>query len=197
MSIRQYLRIGILGIAALSILWVVGLSVRLAMVSRRVPQPQAVFVLGGGSAREETAAEIAQYYPDLPIWVSSGTRLDQVLPIFEAAGISLDRLHLDYQASDTVTNFTTLVPEFKANNVQHLYLLTSAFHMPRAKAIGTIVLGSQGIVFTPIAIADSPTQEITQEPNSKIARDIARSLLWLVTGRTGEKLQKPLLIPPK
>lgn len=109
----------------------------------------------------------------------------QTQAMFQAVGVTPDRLNLDYAASDTVTNFTTLVSDLKAQGIEHVYLITSDFHMTRAKAIGTIVFGSQGIVFTSIEIAsDRPA-----EPTYKMVRDICRSFLWLATGRTGTSLR--------
>lgn len=185
MSVKQSIRIGAIGLLSILMLWIGAVLSRLAIVSRRVPQPQAILVLGGGQYREAAAAKIASYYPTMDVWISSGTKPDDVRQTFHSGGIAEDRLHLDYQATDTVTNFTTLVSAFKAHDVQHIYLVTSDFHMPRAKAIANIVLGSKGIVFTPVTIADEPTEE----PNSKLVRDVGRSLLWLVTGRTGASLR--------
>ncbi|WP_324616332.1 YdcF family protein [Lusitaniella coriacea] len=117
----------------------------------------------------------------LDIWVSSGLERQKAIAIFQNAGIPNHRLHLDYRAVDTVTNFSTLVPDFKRRNIRHVYLLTSDFHLPRANAIASIILGSQGITFTSIAIpsGDPP------ESKWRIARDMARSLLWVVTRQTG------------
>ncbi|NEQ26943.1 MAG: YdcF family protein, partial [Microcoleus sp. SIO2G3] len=82
------------------------------------------------------------------------------------------------------TNFTSLVKDFKTQNIQHLYLITSDFHMLRAKAIATLVLGSQGITFTPISIPSNDPQESLV----RILRDSGRSVLWIFTGRTGASL---------
>lgn len=183
MSLKQYCRLGIIGFVSVVALWIGALAVRLPAITRQVPQPQAMLILGGDPGREMAAAEIAQYYPTIDIWVSSGTVPEESMAIFQAVGITADRLRLDYKASDTVTNFTTLVPDFKAHNIQHLYLITSDFHMARAQAIGTVVLGSRGIIFTPIAIPDNHPPE----PTSKIIRDIGRSVLWLITGHTGSR----------
>jgi len=91
---------------------------------------------------------------------------------------------LDGQAMDTVTNFTTLVGQFKQQRLQHLYLVTSDFHMRRARAIAAIVLGSRGIVVTPLPLL-SP---VASESPVKTLRDIGRSVVWLVTKRTGASL---------
>lgn len=150
-------------------------------VQRRLLTPQAVLVLGGHEERERYAAKLASHYPHLPIWVSSGSPQDYVKRIFLQEGISRDRLHLDYRARDTVTNFTTLVDELKAQGIKSVYLITSENHMTRAKVIGEIVFGSRGIVFQPISVPSSNPPE----PIQKCLRDGARSILWLVTGHTG------------
>ena len=156
----------------------------LAIASLATPQPQAILTLGGDPEREKFTAEFAQNYPNLDIWVSTGIPPQPATAIFQSAGIPEHRLHLDYRASDTVTNFTTLVTDFKQRRIQHIYLITSDFHMPRAKAIATLVLGSQGIAFTPISIPSNQPRESML----RIVRDTGRSLLWIVSGRTGASL---------
>ncbi|BAZ24831.1 hypothetical protein NIES4073_57310 [Kalymmatonema gypsitolerans NIES-4073] len=160
------------------------IPVRLAIAHYQAPHPQAILTLGGGIEREQFTAQFAQAYPSLDIWVSSGIRPNKAQEIFRAAGISDQQVHLDYRAIDTVTNFTSLVQDFKNRNIQHLYLITSDFHMPRAKVIATIVLGSQGITFTPISIpSNEPTESFV-----RILRDSGRSIFWVFTGRTGASL---------
>ena len=90
---------------------------------------QAIFVLGGGREREQAAIKLAQTYPQLPIWISSGAYPDWTKPYFQDAGIALSLLHLNYCAIDTLTNFTCLVKELKQQNIHHVYLLTSDFHL--------------------------------------------------------------------
>ncbi|WP_225931432.1 YdcF family protein [Leptolyngbya sp. 7M] len=154
---------------------------RLAIAYFHSPHPEAILVLGGNPDREAAAAQLANQYPELDIWVSSGELPQNARAIFATAGISMQRLHLDYRATDTVTNFTTLVPKLKQNQIQHIFLVTSDFHMPRAQAIATVVLGSQGIAFTSVPVpSDNPP-----EAKLRIARDVGRSVLWLATGRTG------------
>jgi len=163
------------------------IPIRLAIATQQAPQPQAILTLGGGNNREQFTAQFAQQFPHLDIWVSSGVNPPQARPLFQAAGVKNDRLHLDYRATDTVTNFTTLVADFKQKRIQHLYLLTSSFHMPRAKAIATLILGSQGIAFTPITIPELGKDQ-HEESLTRILRDCGRSLLWITTGYTGASL---------
>jgi uncharacterized SAM-binding protein YcdF (DUF218 family) len=144
--------------------------------------PEAIFVLGGHESREHFAAELAQKHPDLPIWVSSGSPERYIRKIFAKAGVNLERLHLEYKAKDTVTNFTTAVEELKAHNINSVYLVTSENHMGRSRLVGEIIFGSQGILIKPVAVPS----EATPEPLEKYLRDGVRAVLWLATGSTGE-----------
>ena len=141
-------------------------------------ETQAILVLGGDPAREKFAAKFALQHPQLPIFVSSGSPEEYAEYVFDRAGINRDRIHLDYRAVDTVTNFTTMVTEFQKRNITEVYVITSEFHMPRAIVIGKIVLGSRGIEMHPVTV---PTP-IKSEDQTKSLRDGLRSVFWLVTG---------------
>lgn len=151
--------------------------------------PQAILVLGGAPEREEFTAQFAQEYPDLPIWVSSGSNPEYADWVFEQAQIDPNRVRLDYQAVDTVTNFTTLVDDLKAEGIDCIYLVTSDYHMRRARVIGQIVLGSRDISFRPVSVpSHQPSESL-----DRVLRDGARAVLWVVTGKTGSTLGPTLL----
>lgn len=158
-----------------------------------IAQPEAIIVLGGEEKRESFAARFAHQHPDLPIWVSSGSPEGYAKLLFAKLGIEGDRVHLDYRAKDTVTNFTTLVDRLEAQNIDSVYLITSDDHMRRARVIGEIVFGSRGIIIKPVAVPTSREPEAM----SKSVRDGARALLWLTTGYTGATLksQSPGMLP--
>jgi uncharacterized SAM-binding protein YcdF (DUF218 family) len=158
--------------------------IRLAIAARQAPHPQAILMLGGRPAREPFTAEFAKTHPHLRIWLSSGLGPLAAKPLFQDAGITDDRVHLDYRAVDTVTNFTTLVDDLAQHNIKHVYLITSDFHMPRSQAIATIVLGSRGIAFTPVTV---PSSEAPESP-IRVCRDVIRSVFWLTTGFTGSRI---------
>lgn len=179
---RRHRRISLLSVLILLMLAGFGYH----QVRGYLREPQAILVLGGSTTREEFAADFAKRHPQLSIWVSSGSNPEYSEWVFANAGIERDRVHLDYQAVDTVTNFTTLVDDFQDLGIDSVYLITSDYHMRRAKVIGGIVLWSRGIDFRPIAVPSG------QPPESidKILRDAARSVLWVVTGHTGSSLGK-------
>ncbi|WP_341531243.1 YdcF family protein [Nostoc sp. UHCC 0302] len=153
-------------------------------VQSQYTQPQAVLVLGGSTKRlerEKFTAEFARKYPNIPIWITGGSPPKFTQRVFAKAGIDSKRLHLDYEAVDTVTNFTTLVDELQARGIKSVYLITSDFHMRRACVIGEIILGSRGIELKPVPVPS----ETSSEPITKSIRDGARAILWVTTGYTG------------
>ncbi len=149
-------------------------------------EPDAIFVLGGATERERFAAQFATQHPELPIWVSSGSPKDYARRVFAKAGVEKSRVHLDYQAVDTVTNFTSFVDKFEAEGIDSVYLITSDYHMRRARVIGEIVIGTRGIKIFPVSI---PTGK-SPEPTKKCLRDGARAILWVTTGHTGATLAR-------
>jgi uncharacterized SAM-binding protein YcdF (DUF218 family) len=159
---------------------------KIAIAFHQTPVPQAIFVLGGDSKRMEFAAQFWLSHKDLDIWVSDfDSQLNYDRLIFQKFGVPDERLRLDGTATDTVTNFTTLAEDFVKNKMQHIYLITSDYHIRRATAIATIVFGSQGIVVTPLAV---PSLGDNSESLVRVLRDCGRSLLWIVTNRTGASL---------
>jgi uncharacterized SAM-binding protein YcdF (DUF218 family) len=146
-------------------------------------QPQAILVLGGSPDREKFAAELALEHPKLPVWVSSGSPKEYSEWVFDSAGVESERIHLDYRAVDTLTNFTTLVDDLKAEGITSFYLVTSDYHMRRAQWIAEVIGSNRGVVFKTVPIpSDRPS-----EPVIKAFRDSGRAVLWVVTGYTGAK----------
>jgi uncharacterized SAM-binding protein YcdF (DUF218 family) len=66
-----------------------------------------------------------------------------------------------------------------------VYLITSDYHMMRARVIGEIVFASRGISIQPMPVPSTET-----EPVLKTVRDAARSLLWVTTGDAGERFSR-------
>ncbi len=153
-------------------------------VKSALAEPEVAFVLGGLEKREQFAARLAKRYPELEVWVSSGSPEGYARSLFEAEGIAPERVQLDYQAQDTVTNFTSLVDTLRDRDVDSVYLVTSANHMRRARLVGEIVFGSRGITIKPLVVPS----EGEPEPVEKLLRDGARAFLWLFTGSSGEEL---------
>ncbi|MEH1872224.1 YdcF family protein [Nostoc sp.] len=158
-------------------------------VQNQFVQPQAVVVLGGSTRRlerEKFTAEFVRQHPNIPIWITGGSPARFTQRVFTKAGVDPKRLHLDYEAVDTVTNFTTLVDDLQARGIKSVYLITSDFHMRRACVIGEIILGSRGIDLKPVPVpSEKPPESI-----EKSIRDGARAILWIATGYTGVNVVK-------
>lgn len=157
---------------------------RLPTYPRRFTSSQSHFCPWGHEERERFAAQFAQEHPDLKVWVSSGSPPEYARQIFANYQIEGDRLQLDYQAEDTVTNFTSLVDEFKQENIDSVYLITSENHMNRAKLVASIVFGTRDIAIKPVPVPSDNPPETTM----KCIRDGLRSILWVVTGETGPRV---------
>lgn len=137
-----------------------------------------ILELGGNVNRVNKAVELAKNYPDAFIIVSSETSPDVVVSAFDNAEISRERLLLDYQAWDTVTNFTTTYKLIKSFQPQKLYIVTEQFHMRRAKAIADAVYFRRGVELIP-----SPYESThPEEPLKLIVEDFLRASLWRGTG---------------
>jgi uncharacterized SAM-binding protein YcdF (DUF218 family) len=167
------------------------IPVRLAITFHQVPIPQAIFVLGGASDRMEFAERFWQSHKSLNIWVSDyPTDNEFNRRIFQQLGVTNGQLRLDSRATDTVTNFTSLVEDFVSRELRHIYLITSDYHMRRSRVIATIVLGSRGIVVSPLGVASTGEE---RESWVRVLRDFGRCVLWVVSGKTGASLNPKLI----
>ena len=144
------------------------------------PPPQLILVLGGDVARERAAARLA-LERSLPVVVSGGSNPEYAQWLFAQQGLSEAQVHLDYRASDTLSNFTSVVDDLRQARVRHVLLVTSSDHMDRALLVGRIVAGSRGIALTPVAV--SCGDQCRPEGRRKVWGDGLRAALWLLTGR--------------
>jgi uncharacterized SAM-binding protein YcdF (DUF218 family) len=149
-------------------------------------KPDAIFVLGGETDREKFAARLAFNHPKLPVWVSGGAPTSYAKKVFAKENVDLRRLHVDRHAIDTVTNFTTMVETLKRAGIKSVYLVTSDDHMTRSRLVGEIIFGSHGIAIKPVSFVSHRPDESWQ----KVLRDGGRSIVWIITGKTGAHLIK-------
>ena len=140
-------------------------------------QPQRILVLGGDADRERMGLHLARRM-NLPLVVSGGTNPEYAQSLVRDAGLTQDRVRLDYRAKDTLGNFTSLVDELQRDD---LLLVTSEDHLPRAMAVGGIVAGSRGIRLTGVPVSCRP--QCRDESLSKRVGDGLRAAAWVITGR--------------
>ncbi|HIK28802.1 MAG TPA: YdcF family protein [Oscillatoriaceae cyanobacterium M7585_C2015_266] len=184
LSVRRQKKILILLLCTALIVPLAWIPVRISVTRFLVPEPQAIFVLGGDIKRMRFAAEFWHSLPsNLEIWISDeDSSLKDNQRIFKMAGVPENKVHYDLCPTDTVTNFTCIADKFAAWKIWHLYLITSEYHMARSRAIATLVFGSRGIIVTPVTV---PSKVNPPESLKRIVRDCFRSIIWIMTGRTG------------
>lgn len=175
---RKLLRL-LLGAGLLWGGWSFGPGLLKPLLEPLLPPPQQILVLGGDLEREEVGAQLA-YRSQLPLLVSSGSNAEYARWLIERNGLDPARVQLDYRASDTLSNFTTLVDELNRKGVRHVLLVTSSDHMERALLVGRVVAGSRGIYLTPVLVPCAKNCQF--ESRSKVWSDGLRALVWVISG---------------
>lgn len=142
--------------------------------------PQRILVLGGDADRERIGLRLARQL-ELPLVVSGGTNPEYAQWLMEHEGLGKNEVRLDYRAQDTLGNFTSLVDELEVEGVEHVLLVTSEDHLPRALIVGGIVAGSRGIRLTGVPV--SCAERCRTESMGKRWGDGLRALAWVISGR--------------
>jgi len=133
--------------------------------------------LGGNIHRAEECINLANQFKDSPILVSS--ELGNVLEYYTSRGILAERVFIDNNAWDTVTNFTTtfkrIKEEFKASKV---HVVTDAFHMRRVRHVARAIYWRRKV-----SLVFWPTEGINiKESTSLLLSNIFRAWVWRLTG---------------
>lgn len=103
-------------------------------------------LLNDAADRMVEALRVAQRYPGLPVifsggsgalWPRSGeaTEADLAQKFFQAFNIAPPRLRLESRSRNTLENAVFTAEMLKPRSDQRWLLVTSAFHMPRARAL--------------------------------------------------------------
>tara|TARA_B100001093_G_scaffold349568_2_gene334122 strand:- start:860 stop:1369 length:510 start_codon:yes stop_codon:yes gene_type:complete len=95
--------------------------------------------LGGTWPRSRTAATLAQRLLDCTVVISSEGSEEKFRQVYQDAGIRQIIHHTD--AFDTVSNFTHTYKLLRFLRTERLFVVTSSWHMPRARAIAMQVWG--------------------------------------------------------
>ncbi|MGL5034346.1 MAG: YdcF family protein [Microcystaceae cyanobacterium] len=140
-------------------------------------------VLGGHIQREVYAAELAQKFPDVPILISGGTLPPCAHEIFSKRAIPVERVVVEPCAQSTFDNFLFSVPILKKWKVHHIKLITSPDHLPRAKWLADILLGSQGIAVQVDIETESYRIGVSTESAFKSFLDVSRALFFALLGQ--------------
>ncbi len=142
--------------------------------------PQLILVLGGDIDREISGIKIAKEL-NLPLVISGGSNPEYSNWLIKKEQIPSHLVKRDYRAEDTLSNFTYIVDELSEENINHIILITSDYHLNRAKIVGEIIAGSRGIRVTSLSIP-CPSSCKTEGKRKKNI-DILRALTWVATGK--------------
>jgi uncharacterized SAM-binding protein YcdF (DUF218 family) len=170
--------------------WIVGLGLGLLLVwamsvgqqlyqGAQRPKAEAILMLGGSIRREMYLAEQVAQGLDTPILISQGSPDPCIKILFERAAAATDQVWLETCAQSTFDNFRYGWPVLKGWQARRVQVVTSATHLPRARWLSQIMLGSHGLWVDMVIV---PEQGIpgNQERSLKTALDVARALGWAV-----------------
>jgi hypothetical protein len=140
-----------------------------------------ILELGGNVNRMQTVKQLATENKTAKIIVSSESPPTAVVDILSSAGIGYERFLLDFNAWDTVTNFTETVKLIKLYQPRRLFIVTDYFHMRRAMAIAKPVYALSGIKLVPVPFMGGDIHY--KEPLKLILEDAGRAWVWRLTGK--------------
>jgi hypothetical protein len=140
-----------------------------------------ILELGGNVNRMQTVNQLATENKTAKIIISSESPPTAVVDSLSSAGIGYERFLLDYNAWDTVTNFTETVKLIKLYQPRRLFIVTDYYHMRRAMAIATPVYALSGIKLVPVPYMGGDIHY--KEPLKLILEDAGRAWIWRLTGK--------------
>jgi len=138
-----------------------------------------VLVLGGSADRESRCMRVVAS-ETCPIWLSGPALTEDCLEVCESQGVDLEYLRVDYRALDTLSNFTSMVPDMKSRGFKQMILVTSQEHETRAKCIASMILPYYNIELS--GVIAIPGSKEDEEGTLIVLRDIIRTALWLLVG---------------
>ncbi|MGB6300787.1 MAG: YdcF family protein [Rivularia sp. (in: cyanobacteria)] len=171
----RFLRKFTIAISLLISIWLFFTTITVFFASSK--PVDAFFVLGGSIKREIYVAELAQKYPQIPILISSGSEDPCILLIFQRQTAPMENVWLEKCADSTFDNFYYSIPILRQWGVRKVKLITSTTHLPRAKLMAQILLGSHGMWVSPDIIQEQGIPG-NREYWWKTALDVTRSILW-------------------
>ncbi len=140
------------------------------------------FVLGGSIRREMYVTQLAKQYPDIRILISTGSDDPCIVKLFEREQAPTQQVWLEKCANSTFDNFVYSQPILNKWHAHHVKLITSGTHLPRAKWMAQILLGSHGI-WVDIETVKEPGVPANQELWLKTGLDVTRTFLWALASQ--------------
>lgn len=147
---------------------------------RHAQQPtDGILVLGGSIRREIVVADALAQGSPLPVLISHGAQPPCTRLVFERVAAPIDQVWLETCAASTFDNYRYSLPTLKQWQVQHVAVVTSPTHVPRAAWLARILLGSHGIWVEMQLVEEIGTPANVENP-WKTVIDVGRSLGWAI-----------------
>ena len=130
--------------------------------------------LGGNSQRAQTAIELANAFPDAKLVISAES---PCIGVYTSAGIDRERIIVNDEAWDTVTNLTHTYKELKRLNCKRVFVVTDMFHTYRSNFITAAVWGGR----IPFYMVSHGVSVRASDEKYAISQFFV-TLLWRLTG---------------
>ena len=141
--------------------------------------PDAVLVLGGSIRREIVIADAVAQGNSLPVLISHGAAPPCTRLVFERVAAPIDQVWLESCAESTFDNYRYSLPTLKQWGTQHVVVVTSPTHVPRAAWLARILLSSHGI-WVEMQLVEEIGIPANVETPLKTVLDVGRSLVWAI-----------------
>ncbi|MEM1170234.1 MAG: YdcF family protein [Cyanobacteria bacterium P01_H01_bin.35] len=182
-KIRKILLLVLLPIISGLLVWFVGNTILLNSASKA--PVDAYLVLGGSIKREIYIAQVAKQHPQIPILISTGSKDPCIVGLFQRVNAPVEKVWLEHCAKSTFGNFFFAMPILEKWGARHIKLVTSPSHLPRAKWLAQIILGSHGI-WVETDLVKEIGRPGNKESRLKTGLDVIRGLVWAVESQVIE-----------
>lgn len=159
-------------------------------------QPVGTYLVLGGSIKREmyVAEKIAKRDPETPIVISAGASAPCVVGLFDRANADSKQVWLESCARSTFGNFYFGRSILEKWQVRHVKVVTSATHLPRAKWLAQIILGSRGL-WVEMEIVPETGVPGNTESWLKTVLDVGRALAWAAVSQVTDGPECSKLVP--
>lgn len=140
-----------------------------------------IIELGGSPHRLNKAIEVYRQNPDALILISSESDPRLCVDIMNKAGIPKDKYIFDFNAWNTLTNFTETYKFIRSKNTKKLFVVTDRFHMRRSMTIAKNVYLFTGVDLIPCESLEGDLNR--KESDSQVFEAFVASILWKFTGK--------------
>ena len=168
-----------LGLVLLLGLTIWGSSLATQLYRHAQQPPDAVLVLGGSIRREIIIADAVAQGNSLPVLISHGAAPPCTRLVFERVAAPIDQVWLETCAESTFDNYRYSLPTLKAWGAQHVVVVTSPTHLPRAEWLARLLLSSHGI-WVEMQLVEEIGIPANVETPLKTVLDVGRSLAWAI-----------------